>query len=169
MSRPNLKSLGGCKPRSAIDRFHESYIPEPNSGCWLWLGTIRGSNEYGAIKVDGKTVAAHRFSWTIHNGEIPDCLLVLHRCDTPACVNPNHLFLGNHADNQHDKMAKGRIGDVGTKTPLLGRMNARAKLTDEIVLSIRGDARSQREIASAHGISQCLVHNIKARKTWRHI
>lgn len=76
--------------------------------CWLWIGaTIKGGyGSFGGIKC--KVGMAHRFSWTLHNGPIPAGLDVLHRCDTPPCVNPEHLFLGTQTDNSRDMVQKGR-------------------------------------------------------------
>jgi hypothetical protein len=87
-------------------------MPEPNTGCLLWLGKV-GTDGYGLFKVGGKRRAAHRVSYEIHKGPIPPGLWVLHRCDTPACVNPEHLFLGTHADNMRDMVAKGRMAGTG--------------------------------------------------------
>lgn len=94
--------------RLAVSPVLDRYIPEPNTGCWLWCGTLN-QNGYGKIlrRVHGE-VSAHRLFWTAHRGPIPDGLWVLHRCDTPACVNPAHLFLGTIQDNTYDMIAKGR-------------------------------------------------------------
>lgn len=169
MSAFRLRSLGGCKPKPARERFFASFVPDPNSGCWLWLGRERGSNAYGGIKVNGRYLVAHRFSWELHNGEIPVGLIVCHRCDNSACVNPAHLFIGTHKDNEIDKLAKGRRGDVGTKTPLRGEANCKAKLTDAKVLAIREDARPQRVIAKEYGTTQSAIWKVKTRRTWRHV
>jgi len=84
----------------------EKSIPEPNTGCILWTeGSQRG---YGIITYGGKTWGAHRLSYFVHRGEIPAGLHVCHKCDTPACININHLFLGTMAENMNDKIAKGR-------------------------------------------------------------
>lgn len=86
--------------------------PDPShvpgiGGCWLWRGPLTGIG-YGLPNLNGRPTGAHRISWIAHNGEVPRNLLVLHRCDVPACVNPAHLFLGTHKDNAVDRHTKGR-------------------------------------------------------------
>ena len=75
--------------------------------CWLWVGAVT-SRGYGWFVAKGRQWTAHRFSWHISRGPIPDGLFVCHHCDTPRCVRPQHLFLGTHADNMADMKAKGR-------------------------------------------------------------
>lgn len=77
-------------------------------GCWLWAGSKRSEMGYGSFVVRGRSFAAHRVSWELTHGPIPPGLKVLHKCDVPACVNPDHLFLGTDKDNHQDKAAKGR-------------------------------------------------------------
>lgn len=92
-----------------IKRIEEGSIPEPNSGCWLWLGGTNAKG-YAHFKYDNVQRRANRFSWEAHKGPIPDGLHVLHSCDNRLCVNPDHLFLGTNQDNVDDKIKKGRAG-----------------------------------------------------------
>ena len=97
--------------KTYIQRFHEKYTVDPVSQCWQWRGVIAA--RYGYLTVDGKPRRAHRVSWEIHRGAIPNGLYVCHRCDVPTCVNPCHLFLGTARDNNQDAAAKNRAFDVG--------------------------------------------------------
>lgn len=86
----------------------ENYIPVPESGCWLWLGGW-DANGYGKVSRNGKVITtAHRLFYFERNGPIPTGLVVCHKCDTPACCNPDHLFLGTYQDNIDDMIRKGR-------------------------------------------------------------
>jgi len=93
-------------------RFFKKIEIITESGCWIWMGTLN-NNGYGVISRDGKNVSVHRVSWELHNSKIPKGdgyhgICVLHSCDVPCCVNPNHLFIGTHSDNMKDKVYKGR-------------------------------------------------------------
>lgn len=98
----------------ALNRFESKFIPEPNTGCWLWTATSVKYG-YGTFHWRGKDRYAHRVSWELYRGTWPSTLCVLHKCDTPACVNPEHLFLGSRTDNNADCVSKGRNNNQ-TKT-----------------------------------------------------
>lgn len=112
-------------------------------GCWIWMGELR-PNGYGALKIDGRQVSTHRFSWETQHGPIPEGLCVLHRCDVKTCVRPDHLFLGTNDDNVADMIAKGRnaIGDrngsrLHPERVPRGETHALSKLSDSQVQEIR--------------------------------
>lgn len=92
-------------------RFLDKVVPEPNTGCWLWIGCTN-KDGYGRFMMNNKVCNAHRVSYEIFLGSINN-YQVLHKCDTPSCVNPQHLFLGTHADNMIDKTIKGRSKNAG--------------------------------------------------------
>jgi len=91
--------------RTLLERLESRAIPEPNSGCLLWMGSISTAG-YGAMSYHGFQEAAHRLAWQAANGAIPRGLLVCHKCDVRTCINPGHLFLGSHLDNMADRVHK---------------------------------------------------------------
>ena len=129
-----------------------------SEGCWEW--TAHCSNGYGQIHVDGRkgrNVSTHRLSWVLTNGTIPASLCVLHYCDNPKCVRPDHLFLGTRADNNKDRDLKGRNGS--------------AKLSANDVLAIRkiGNSATYQEIAARFGITRSTVQRVLWGESWQHI
>lgn len=96
-------------------------------GCWLWTG-YTSTFGYGMMRFMGKSQNAHRLSWQVHRGPIPDGLSVLHKCDVPACVNPDHLFLGTQSDNMKDCASKGRLNFVRDKAQLALRARERSAI-----------------------------------------
>lgn len=141
----------------AVSRFERQHIPEPNSGCWLWAGSV-DSYGYGQLSLGaGQGLQlAHRFSWRLHKGEIPDRLHVLHSCDNPGCVNPGHLFLGTHADNMGD-MALKRRGRPGS-----------TRLSLDQVQEIRQASDPQIELARRYGVGPSHISKIKSNRKWKH-
>ena len=145
--------------------------------CWVWTGGR--SKGYGYAYFRGRDTTAHRASWFLHAGVDAGHLLVCHRCDNRLCVRPSHLFLGTHADNMADMVAKSRAasGDRnGTHTHphriARGERSGLAKLSGPEVLEIRsrcasGEARSA--VARSLGISKSLVDRIVNRRVWRHL
>lgn len=131
-------------------------------GCWEWIGSK--SHGYGQMSVSGRPMRASRVSYMLHRGAIPEGLHVLHKCDNTACVRPDHLFLGTHADNMADAVAKGRIRS-GERAP-------GAKLTAAGVLEIRrrlSEGARQATIAREFGIHQATVSSIGTGRKWARI
>lgn len=91
---------------SPLERFNLKWEPVTESGCWIWTGAA--GRYYGGVTINKKHFDAHRASWILHFGDIPEGMRVLHRCDVTLCVNPSHLFLGTAKDNTHDMLKKGR-------------------------------------------------------------
>jgi hypothetical protein len=95
-----------ASPPTVVERFWSHVIRTDT--CWLWTGGGVGWNGYARVKVEGKRIFVHRFSWSLANGPIPTGKVICHRCDVPLCVNPEHLFIGTQSDNIRDCVAKGR-------------------------------------------------------------
>lgn len=148
--------------RDIRDRFEDKYIPEPNSGCWLWLDHI-GKARYGFISWKGKKHKAHRMSYQIYIGPIPPGMLICHKCDNPSCVNPDHLFLGTQTDNMRDMVRKGRANKKK------GSANPTSKLTENDINNIRLADGSNPEIAKAYGVSRTAIYHIRNGRSWNHV
>lgn len=154
--------------KPVLQRFNEKWISEPYSGCWLWIGSTN-KNGYGKLGVEGgKTISAHRTAWLLLKGNIPDGLCVLHRCDTRACVNPEHLFLGTKLDNTKDAISKGRHNPSGGDWSV-GEQCSWHKLTSSQVIDIRRDSRKYKELAKAYGVSLGTINAIRQRRNWKHL
>lgn len=129
--------------------------------CWGWNGKTERFG-YAVLGKHGKR--AHRLSYELHHGPIPDGMVVCHTCDNPPCCNPDHLFLGTPAENSRDMVDKGRSNR--------GERNGHARLTEADVRDIRA-ARSQglglREIGARFELSKGAVHDIVTRRRWAHI
>jgi len=136
-----------------------------SNGCWLWQGPINPRHKYGQLTVAGQAIRAHRASYAIHHGPIPNNLWVLHSCDNPPCVNPDHLFLGTPKRNSQDMAKKGRSSK--------GEKNARSKLTSKQVEEIRMLAWTktmlQKDIAEKYGVSKGAISLICNGINWSHL
>lgn len=131
------------------------------TGCHEWTGVKVGKG-YGQMSYEGKKRRAHRLAFELAFGS-PLSMHVLHKCDNPACVRPDHLFLGTNAQNVADKMAKGR------HRAAKGEKQGHAKLTDEQARLILLDTRMQKDIAIDYGVSRGTICMLKKRATWRHL
>jgi hypothetical protein len=147
------------------ERFWAKVAKRGTEECWEWLASKRPTG-YGHFfdKAADKLKAAHRYSWELHNGAIPDGQCVCHRCDNPSCVNPAHLFLGTHAENMADMKSKGR---VRAATPHLSN-NAKFGwgCANAIrCLKVTGGWKDW-ELADMFGVSRPCISNIIRRDTW---
>lgn len=137
-------------------------IGEPNE-CWEWK-SYRFKKGYGGFQIRTQNTFAHRVSWVINFGIIPEGLCVCHKCDNPPCVNPNHLFLGTVADNNKDRSEKGRSADVS------GEHNPCAKLKTEFISIIRESNKmglSQRKLAKKFGVGKTTISRVLHRTHWK--
>lgn len=162
-------------------------------GCWLWL-RARFDDGYGAFRFDNRQYRAHRFAWLETRGSLPSDMLVLHHCDTPLCVRPDHLFLGTPADNMADRDRKGRQARGerhGSRThpervPRGERHGSRshpervphgsshpsAKLSEDGVRFLRAlfeEGHSKKQLAKTFGITRWAVTMVVERRTWRSV
>jgi hypothetical protein len=159
------------KRRGLLARFWGNVHKTAN--CWFWLGTTVNPtlNGYGTLTIErignkNRSILAHRLSWQIHFGPIPDGHCVMHICDMPQCVRPDHLKLGTMAENSRDSFSKGRNG------PALRNRPTHAKLTAESVVAIRtahGNGCPQIDLARKYGVSKQLINLVIKRISWPHI
>lgn len=151
-------------PETLPRRFWEKVNKKEDNECWEWTASKHWAG-YGMILLeDRKQIKAHRASWLLHNGTIPKEAHVLHHCDNPGCVNPRHLYLGNHKDNMKDMVERGRSAT--------GRRHSSAKLDEVKVAEIRflcSRGISQRKAARWYGVSQATVWSLIHRRTWKHV
>lgn len=153
------------KRRAAVaERFWSKVYCDPNTGCFLWYGALDSAGRYGEFGVPSddpykasKIMRAHRFSYELHKGKIPEGLVVMHRCDTPRCVNPDHLSLGTQFDNMRDCAIKRRKN---------------TKLSAEDVLEMRqmwADGKSFNSIRERFGTGNGATIAAVTGKTWAHV
>lgn len=150
-----------------VERFWSKVDRLGDGECWRWIGLTkanRSSMAYGSFRTDNGMRPAHRVSFQLCVGAIPDGLIVRHKCDNPLCVNPSHLETGTHKDNVADRYKRGRAFHRK------GQEHGNAKLTEDDVRSIRvrlANGESQRSVAASYGISQFGVRH--ARDGWKHV
>lgn len=146
------------------ERFLAKVCPDASTGCWLWQGLVRPDG-YGATQYNGKEHGAHRVSWMLFRGEIAPSMVVCHKCDVRACVNPEHLFLGTVAENVRDMTGKGRYprGEKHGSSRLIAEQVSRIKTM------LAEDRMYMSEIAREFGVSISTIARIKQGKTWRDV
>jgi hypothetical protein len=167
------KNCASSLPRPAhhdperIEARFWDHVEKLENGCWVWKAT-QHRKEYGQFYVHNKPVAAHRFSYELHYGQVPEGFYVCHNCpdgDNPACVNYNHLFAGTPADNTHDMQNKGRNA--------FGEKIGNSKLQPSQVLEIRSLYASGQygvvQLAEMFGVDFTNISAITNRKTWKHL
>ncbi len=164
-----VTSCGGCRNPNDIPGqrriFETKFDKKSEAECWNWKDSLNFLG-YGSYRPGGSCVAqwrAHRIAWVIYRGPIPDGMLVCHHCDNPACVNPNHLFLGTPKDNMTDKMKKGRANFC------VGEKCGSSKLTETQVIKIRESSLGCISLGKIYGVARETIRKIKTRETWSHI
>jgi hypothetical protein len=146
-------------PKTLEERFREKVGPSDEFGCWPWMAG-RNKEGYGRLKYDGKEVNAHRISYIIHQGPIPDGLYILHSCNRGhmGCVNPAHLRAGTHQENMIDRAMAGTTGQ---------------KLSAQDVLEIKAlleqEHLTKAEIGDLYGVTKENINAIKTGASWAHL
>jgi hypothetical protein len=175
----------GFGPTQA-QRFSERAAPRRPDECWMWSGTVTARQGYGILKLPSKPWCAHRIAWMLrHHRPVPDGMFVCHHCDTPGCVNPDHLFVGTAKDNSADMVRKGRgrshpcdpsVFNIGIwrrdNAPFIGSNHPMAKLHETTVFEIKRALESGEpgvSIATRFGCSTYTVSNIRCGKQWKHV
>ncbi len=147
--------------RPLRERFNEKWELDVASGCHVWSAGTDISG-YGRVFIGGRgSRLTHRVSWELSRGPIPAGLCVLHHCDNPPCVNPDHLFLGTHTDNARDRSNKGRS--------MRGSSHVDAKLSESDVVKILRSALRNCDLAEHYGVSRPQISRIRHRVDWRHV
>ena len=155
--------------KSTHERFESLYTIIPGFDCWIWIGSMGGNRRgkgHGRFFVENKQMKAHRYSFEHYRGEIPKEMLVLHKCGIPQCVNPDHLYLGNHKDNSRDSIK------AGTQHKPIGEKNGNLKITEEIaqeILNLKGQRGQAKALAEKYQVSVWTVYEIWKGRRWKHL
>ena len=155
--------------KTLIERFEVKFTKTDNSLCWEWTAN-KNNKGYGMFYPGyGKNKRlAHRISYELHVAPIPEGKHVLHICDNPGCVNPEHLFTGTHGDNMRDKEAKNR----GNHVSLKGEQNASSILTEKSVISIRdlySTGKTRDQLTAMFGVTYACIADIINNRSWTHL
>ncbi len=135
-------------------------IPEPNTGCWLFVNDL-GRDGYGYITSRNRKKSAHRASYEAFVGMIPKGLYILHSCAVKSCVNPRHLRAGTHQENMDDRKRQGRTAR--------GAAFPHVKFTEDDVRTILRSPVRSIELARQFGVSRSSINSIRARRFWKHV
>lgn len=166
MSETVKHTPGPWEARALMARIERMSVPEPNSGCWIWLAQLSAKG-YGRINIAGRPILAHRASWHAQNGEIPNGKLILHHCDNRACVNPDHLYPGTQKQNMADALRRGRFPNF--KGLRKGSLNPSAKIHETdvgVIKSLLASGMKQDDIAAIYGLARSSISNVKRGVTW---
>jgi hypothetical protein len=147
-----------ARPKESVEERFWSKVTKTDR-CWIWNGGV-DKDGYGNFWANRKNNKAHRFSWELENGPVPDGMVVCHTCDTPSCCNPACLFLGTNLDNIHDRHQKGRTAS-GERAHL-------AKLTWEQVDMIRSSKDSNAKLGRQLGGTRQTIRSVRIGETWNH-
>ena len=170
-SAPAYQRAGIARPyfKGTLSERVDHYT-DKSGDCWMWKGGTFG-NGYGYLKVKGTSCLAHRVSYELHKGEIPEGMVVRHTCDVPLCINPSHLLLGTQSDNMRDKVLRGRTSTRPVHV-YLGESHPSAKLTESDVREIRvkhASGETQTALGHEYGVSSRQIGYIVHRKKWKHV
>ena len=159
---------GKRSPAPLIDRFWRNIDKKSDNECWMWKAGVN-SKGYGVLGEGGKggkSLSAHRFSYELHHGEIPSNNVVMHICDNPSCVNPNHLTIGTSKDNTQDAVIKNRLKSVF----ISGENHILAKLNVSQVEYIKNNPDIKgNQLAKMFNVSTSTISNIRNNKRWKDV
>lgn len=154
------EKVDAAKKPAMLERFWAKVKKGGPDDCWTWTGST-SARGYGQTSFGGFSMFAHRVSWMIHFGPIPADMYVLHRCDNPPCINPNHLFLGTNQDNYDDRDAKGRVAH--------GERAAKAKLTAAQVMDIRASDEPDSVLGRRYGVYASTIRCARDGTKWKRL